>query len=364
MLSYYLLITLITVGNALIMMTAVQGNTLLSRKRKQLFILLFSCIAVAALCEWGGTRLEGQGQTARILIPLLKVIEFSLAPAQALLYAAALDPEDHLVKTASGIALAHAVIECVVAPFGLVFYVDAAGMYHHGALYSLYITAYVLSAAFLALAVKLFSNSYQYRNRHVPWLVLAYIFLSLGVQMTFENKPVIWLACGIGATILYNFYCSVIQQTDALTRLLNRSSFEATATRLDSPAKILFFDIDDFKQINDVYGHVAGDTCLRLVGKHIYQTFSTHGLCFRVGGDEFFVLVTDMHANTDELEKAFATSLAAEQKGDLIMPCVSIGEALFDPSADDLMSIYGEADELMYGQKRKRKAAKADSPAK
>jgi len=85
---------------------------------------------------------------------------------------------------------------------------------------------------------------------------------------------------------------------DALTGLANRAAFEsslgsacAAHERTGSPVSLLLFDLDDFKRINDSYGHGVGDEALRRVGACLRETSRPYDTPCRYGGDEFVVLL-------------------------------------------------------------------------
>ena len=87
---------------------------------------------------------------------------------------------------------------------------------------------------------------------------------------------------------------------DELTGLLNRRAFEEALAdivpeekRRDRRATLLLIDLDAFKLINDRYGHLAGDSCLRAVGDALRASVRELDRCFRWGGDEFAVLLLD-----------------------------------------------------------------------
>ena len=91
-----------------------------------------------------------------------------------------------------------------------------------------------------------------------------------------------------------------LAMTDHLTGVHNRRYFMREATkRLDIaaekrvPATLLVYDIDNFKQYNDTYGHATGDEILRETAQLMVQTTRRHDLVARIGGDEFAVLFCD-----------------------------------------------------------------------
>ncbi len=82
-------------------------------------------------------------------------------------------------------------------------------------------------------------------------------------------------------------------RTDLLTGLLNKRSYELWCQKLleerkvDEPCALAIFDLDNFKQINDTYGHLMGDKILEIVGQTLSENFRADGLVGRIGGDEF-----------------------------------------------------------------------------
>lgn len=86
----------------------------------------------------------------------------------------------------------------------------------------------------------------------------------------------------------------VLSQTDALTGLPNRSAFFERAAKVmeNTPnCAVLMVDVDNFKQINDTYGHYAGDVALMQIGQHLRNALRVEDVVGRIGGEEFAVLL-------------------------------------------------------------------------
>jgi diguanylate cyclase (GGDEF)-like protein len=90
---------------------------------------------------------------------------------------------------------------------------------------------------------------------------------------------------------------------DALTGLANRSGLQVALERVcasarghDSHAALLYMDMDDFKRINDTYGHAAGDQVLTTIAQRMRGMLRVDDVAARIGGDEFIVLVTGIDA--------------------------------------------------------------------
>jgi diguanylate cyclase (GGDEF)-like protein len=155
--------------------------------------------------------------------------------------------------------------------------------------------------------------------------------------------------------------------TDDLTGLYNRRGFLQYGTRLldvvardHYPAHLVYFDLDNLKDVNDTAGHAAGDTLLRHAGDLLRDLFPGHGvyeIVGRLGGDEFAALTTSaQHASRD----ALLPGLAQPQAGGPPLS-LSVGVARFNArrpvTIDKLLAV---AEQAMYEHKRVSRTASID----
>ncbi|GAA0583868.1 hypothetical protein GCM10010172_81030 [Paractinoplanes ferrugineus] len=153
---------------------------------------------------------------------------------------------------------------------------------------------------------------------------------------------------------------------DGLTGLPNRSLF---AERLEAavagggPAAAMLVDLDDFKEVNDRWGHAAGDALLREVAARLAACVRGTDTVARLGGDEFAVLLPDLH-DTDPAE--IATRMVAAVEVPVMLAGfgearvgVSIGVAVAGARTRDGDSLLREADHAMYAVKRDGKGSYA-----
>jgi diguanylate cyclase (GGDEF)-like protein/PAS domain S-box-containing protein len=156
---------------------------------------------------------------------------------------------------------------------------------------------------------------------------------------------------------------------DPLTGLANRALFNdrldvalRAAHRHNSTLALLFVDIDDFKGINDVHGHAAGDRVLCTIARRLEGCVRETDTVARMGGDEFTVLLTDIPSEGAVFEKvAQILSIMAEppdaESGAVKMPSCSIGIACYPADGEDADTLLSHADDDMYRIKRHRSAA-------
>ncbi len=154
-----------------------------------------------------------------------------------------------------------------------------------------------------------------------------------------------------------------LAEYDALTQLPNRQQFmQLVQQAIDNTAAaeqcaVLLLDLDNFKDINDSYGHSAGDTLLRIVSQRLLRCCHSGAVLARLGGDEFGVLVPKV-ASVGQLQQL--TDAVLQQ---LLVPCslgngqdvtssASIGISLYPQHANDSEGLLRSADAAMYKVKQ------------
>ena len=153
---------------------------------------------------------------------------------------------------------------------------------------------------------------------------------------------------------------------DALTPVLNRRAFmrelarvQTFSRRYSSPASLVYFDLDDFKSVNDRFGHAAGDAVLKAVAERLTGLVRDSDIVGRMGGDEFAVVLVQVTALTAQAKaEALARTLeqAPIQFGDWSAPLhLSYGVCEI-PHDGEPEAVVAEADAAMYLRKRERHA--------
>ena len=148
---------------------------------------------------------------------------------------------------------------------------------------------------------------------------------------------------------------------DPLVPALNRRAFERELERMMSyvrryggSASLIYLDLDDFKAINDVYGHAAGDAVLHGVVDLLLENTRQSDLVARIGGDEFAVLLMqtpiDVARTKADSLLDLIRELEVEFDGKVLRPSASAGVAAIDDGADGA-AVMARADLSMYEQK-------------
>lgn len=154
---------------------------------------------------------------------------------------------------------------------------------------------------------------------------------------------------------------------DHLTKFYNRSGFAEHGGEYEThlsehrPMGVIQFDVNNLKAVNDNQGHEKGDELICLASSGIYQSFGSYGKCYRMGGDEFLIILTGENPKADyetgrknlEIYCDYANSME-ERTFDIN---IAHGFTMVSPS-ESLSAAMARADELMYENKRWMKAQK------
>ena len=155
---------------------------------------------------------------------------------------------------------------------------------------------------------------------------------------------------------------------DFLSQLYNRSTFLRELQKIidrrrpEETFAIFFIDVDDFKFINDRYGHNVGDEVIKYVADLLKDCIGDKGIAGRFGGDEFVLCSTDSELSENSSDFAMSiidkmySGYKCEAAGAILNVQVSIGISLINENGADAETLVGQADEAMYFVKKNGKA--------
>jgi len=198
------------------------------------------------------------------------------------------------------------------------------------------------------------------------------IYHTVPGSFTDEHRRVLGRVSEQAAAVVYNStrfeQTEHESHTDSLTGMPNRRSLDrqfeaglARAVRNGGRGSVVVLDLDRLKEINDTYGHEAGDRALRVVGNVLRSTVRHHDLCARFAGDEFIVVLWDCDAEHEarrvaDLQSAVAAHPFEPRPGVRVSLSISAGAATFPEDGTTFEELLAAGDERMYRDKAGRRS--------
>lgn len=353
---YFLIITIVDTFTLGIMCVLTKYNETLTMHQRRWLIASFILIIVISIMELGSVIVDNTPAKFRWVSILVNYLGFGLTPAVPVFLSCVLG-ENKINKPLIIAELVYMVLLAASIPFGAIFYVDSDNQYMRGDFFGVYIAVYSITTIYLLVSTVRTVREYQSRSKNSIYLIFAFLLAYTMIQVEFPQIHISWLCVSLLA-IVYSVYCNIVwQQLDGLTGLLNQNSYLNKIESLERDTVLMVFDIDDFKKINDTHGHPIGDEALREIAACIKNAYSKNGLCYRIGGDEFCVLLST-DADKEACDRALIDELEDRRKQLDILPNVSFGAALFT-SGDSINKVKKLADSNMYQMKKEHKTAQS-----
>jgi diguanylate cyclase (GGDEF)-like protein len=209
----------------------------------------------------------------------------------------------------------------------------------------------VVFASLIMLSITLFTSMVDARQQ-VRAITMAQSLEQANLRLQDANAELQWMAFRDPLTGLPNRALLEDRLDGALNRISRQANYpgKRTVTKL----AVVFIDLDGFKPINDSYGHATGDLVLRQVAGRLTDLIREIDTAARIGGDEFLVLLEEVHGVTDavgfadRIVRSLAVPLQIADR-ELALSC-SIGIAIF-PDHAPRDRLIGSADAAMYAAK-------------
>ena len=355
--GYYETIILLTIVSMGVMATVVGTSKNFKTRAQRGLIISFIIIILCAASELFVVILNERNLKMFAIRDILRFLKFIFMPIMPIIASKALFgkvEEDHVTFIFGFIVRIYLMIGALLIAVGwFCFSIEGnnfAGRrdFYETMMYNIYVVAFFISTLYMFAKAVQFSKAYQ--NKGCGQLVAIICFVVFGAIIQVLNRKLrtIWITIDVTAVFLFIYYDELILCIDGLTGLLNQKSLVNYLTNKASERKrciVIVFDVNDFKYINDAYGHSAGDEILIAVSDVLKESYRNVGECYRMGGDEFAVIMLkDIEKiqqinehfikNLEEKRESFNKEDSKKKEEDRLpeLPHISYGTAIYEPS--------------------------------
>ncbi|WP_434797072.1 GGDEF domain-containing protein [Terrisporobacter vanillatitrophus] len=236
-----------------------------------------------------------------ILVPITKIINiigFGLSPMVSFLWMVYLLQYFNM-ELRSKLMIIPLIINLAISllsyKYGFIFEVNNINIYSRGVFFltSIFITYFY----FMTSLIIIFKNKEKTEDKEYINLIMfeAIPFIAAIIQIFFNNLLLIWGSVGISLVIHYIYLQEKLLRYDNLTGVWNRMTSELyiynNFINKNRSFSLVYVDVNDFKLINDTYGHNEGDKALINIANFLKDYFKSIGKVGRMGGDEFIIII-------------------------------------------------------------------------
>lgn len=363
---YYHVIYFLTVATSLLLITVVFLNRNLEMKARLGLIITYILIILGTSSEYvvvaieSGSKLNFNNLDI-VIRSISKFTRYAIIPIMPVICSKTLFEIEQKNNIFYRTLKTYLVIEETSMIIEFFYLMKDPMSSYHAIFYQVYIFTFVICTLYMFANLINFSRSFQDENKIIVAVLIIFIVFGVSIQLTNEDVKSCWLTIAIASTFIYIYYNELIRSRDDLTTLLNQNSYYNYIERLrDKEFLLIVFDVDEFKYINDTFGHTCGDKVLKIVGQKVKEKYQSYGRCYRIGGDEFAVIIEKNVDIFDEeyLKNELINSFIEERKNFQAFPYISYGSAIYNPGEREKYSICDIqeiADKQMYVYKEKTK---------
>ncbi len=336
-----------------------RGSNILNNYRKKPFLFGIVLTVIIILSE-AGTILAGNGNAGlRCLNICCNVVGFALTPVIPF---ALIAISDITILQAHKFLLLPSLINIVAAVlspvFKLIFYVDISNHYERGNSFFIFVVIYIINLIFLVISTLNTSKIHHYPIKGKMIALSLFTVAGTSIQLVFPAVYSSWHCVTLALLLYFLLFSEFDSSFDTLTGLYNRAAFEKAAKQMTGRKafSVIVLDLNDFKSINDTYGHDYGDTVLKAVAAIIRKSLNNNYTCYRAGGDEFYIICRETKQERIEYQlRSMTNVLAEERKNNSYLPTIAYGYSIFRGGSLNFQKILKDADEQMYCFKKLQK---------
>lgn len=290
----YWIVSVFCVFNLILGMVSIMQNDLIEEETRNMFLGAGILLTIATALDTVAMCFNTQGAEQIITFKAVKILEFIICPIIPAVGARIIARRSWWRKVGVLFWVIISVNTCLqIVTFlqPLMFQITEDSIYIRTTFGYSYLIVIGLCIVLFVITTK---HTYIQISDSTSWLIVAMMgMIGLGVLLREikENCNSDFLAIAMSYSLMYIYFSNSYLRIDTTTKLLNRRTFDNKMSSTHYTTAIISIDANNFKYINDEYGHARGDWALSKIAEAILDVFKNDGLCYRPGGDEFVVIL-------------------------------------------------------------------------
>lgn len=257
----------------------------------------------------------------------------------------------------AGITIVFTVVNLFVP---VLFRLNEENVYIRGFFFDLYYLLFVLLFVY-SIVMTIYKQNLE-EIKEVVWTIYFFIgvvFIAGIIQAMFYGTLLIWPVMALATSIVYIFLETTSNNRDYVTKLYTRLKADEFIHHLKDDGEefaVVMIDLDNYKDVNDLYGHMVGDDVLRVFAKSLLKVFGDEGMVVRFGGDEFLVVLKEVDEQYLKAKKELIDFIIRKDMERFSFDTIAFSYGYsFDEEGKTVDEIIVEADKRMYEDKAKNK---------
>ena len=335
MTPYFAVLSFITIFSAVMFIIDIIGNTQCNSFQKKNLISICVMIIVICVCEVFSAVLDGAPVKWRFWQITVNFIGFSISPIINFASAKSVFPKDNKRFNFFFIVWGAYVLFMLVCIFlgsdHGIFYVDKNNNYYRGKEFFLFVVFYTCGTVFFFIENLFIAIRFWKRTNIVLIINFLFLLFATVVQTINPTIQIFWICNLIVIINYYLFFESLYQLMDVQTYFLNYDFLTKWKTYQKKPAVIVVAEFDNYAKLKMNYTRDEISNVLLNIAKLFNSYYKSYGRCYRIGSEEFCVVISDTNLDFEKLNKDFFIQLVKYDFGLADMPLVSIGYAKMNP---------------------------------
>ena len=305
----------------------VYNNKTLDKNRNRALLFTIFILIIIILSEIATTSNVGERVVYRNLNNVANVVGFSLSPFVPILLARVFGGPRVRLRLTHFIPSIVNVICAILSPFiGIIFFITEENIYLRGSGFIVYIAVCLFNCIIFVYIATL--SIRQYHNANRVYIIFGSLLVVIGsaCQVAVPSIHTTWISITMSLILYYAFHCDSSVRYDVLTGLLNRRAYreDIEVHTYKYEEKIIVVSIDDIEQLNQAYGYRYIDYCVVTVGYLLERDFAGHGVCYRMGSNQFRIICDDTEEKVALRIETVKKDYDKLRKKERTMPNISI----------------------------------------